>query len=750
MQAERVCLSLTSSYAAHWGAWEGLRELVQNWHDGALAAAGERDEVRFAKLGEYTYEARGSGGAALGSARYDGATQTLALTNVGAVDRTALLLGFSRKAARRDVVGCFGEGLKVGALALLRLGAELRLETGREMWRFALEPDEAFGGQEVLVVHITPHAAAATVAAAPPPAAPSATSTTLELVGIDEAAFALAARRLLWLEPARDAVATTSATLLLDAERAGELYVRGVWIQEDRARLAVGVDLADVLLDRDRASTLRPDAVAHHLSCAWLSALRGAAGAGEAGAALRARYLGLLERGETADVAHAAFYAEPDDALALARAFAEQQRRADGGGGSSSLLLPVSRDAPPSTLRRLREALDGVEGRVVLVSEPLAQLLANIPESAGLVGDARAALARVEAAAVAPDGAGGERGARPARRVAPAELAFEQRAALEHALQAAAGCLPGGVSPELGDVEIVDDPVDDDAVDAAARVALRSSQGDGGLVLRVPLRALALGDAAATDGGDDDGSSSSVVSRAAATVLRGILAQASPRDADAAIGRLLSAASAGSFPRCALCPGDGGIAPSASAELTRLAERERALEQRRDAERAAGEARARDDKAELARARDALRAAEADALRTEVKMMNAADGARREAEREAAPRLAAAEERTVEAERDAADARARLCAARTEVDRLREARARRVARLLDERPARGDVVGIVSDATALTACVVCLEAAPAVVLLPCKHLCLCAGCAPHLANCPVCRTPAASQMTVYA
>ena len=154
MQAERVCLSLTSSYAAHWGAWEGLRELVQNWHDGALAAAGERDEVRFAKLGEYTYEARGSGGAALGSARYDGATQTLALTNVGAVDRTALLLGFSRKAARRDVVGCFGEGLKVGALALLRLGAELRLETGREMWRFALEPDEAFGGQEVLVVHI--------------------------------------------------------------------------------------------------------------------------------------------------------------------------------------------------------------------------------------------------------------------------------------------------------------------------------------------------------------------------------------------------------------------------------------------------------------------------------------------------------------------------------------------------------------------------------------------------------------------
>ena len=130
--------------------------------------------------------------------------------------------------------------------------------------------------------------------------------------------------------------------------------------------------------------------------------------------------------------------------------------------------------------------------------------------------------------------------------------------------------------------------------------------------------------------------------------------------------------------------------------------------------------------------------------------MNAAEGARREAEREAAPRLTAAEDRAVEAERDAADARARLREARTEVDRLREARARRVARLLDERPARDDATGTASDAAVLTACVVCLEAAPAVVLLPCKHMCLCAGCAPHLTNCPVCRTPASSQMTVYA
>ena len=121
------------------------------------------------------------------------------------------------------------------------------------------------------------------------------------------------------------------------------------------------------------------------------------------------------------------------------------------------------------------------------MSEPLAQLLANIPESAGLVGDARAALARVEAAAVAPDGAGGGAGAAGAAR-APAELAFEQRAALEHALQAAAGCLPGGVARawrRWGG----DGPVDYDAVDAAA-ASRCGALGATAASCCVPLRAL--------------------------------------------------------------------------------------------------------------------------------------------------------------------------------------------------------------------------------------------------------------------
>lgn len=33
-----VSLSLTSQYAPSWKTWEGIRELVQNWHDGVFSS----------------------------------------------------------------------------------------------------------------------------------------------------------------------------------------------------------------------------------------------------------------------------------------------------------------------------------------------------------------------------------------------------------------------------------------------------------------------------------------------------------------------------------------------------------------------------------------------------------------------------------------------------------------------------------------------------------------------------------------
>ena len=47
-----------------------------------------------------------------------------------------------------------GEGLKVGALALLRSGREVVMETSFDCWRFRLDDDPVFG-EKVLTVFVS-------------------------------------------------------------------------------------------------------------------------------------------------------------------------------------------------------------------------------------------------------------------------------------------------------------------------------------------------------------------------------------------------------------------------------------------------------------------------------------------------------------------------------------------------------------------------------------------------------------------
>jgi hypothetical protein len=63
-------------------------------------------------------------------------------------------LGFSSKTNQEHLVGQFGEGLKVGILAMIREGKQVTMETGSELWTFGLFMDENFA-EEVLGVSIT-------------------------------------------------------------------------------------------------------------------------------------------------------------------------------------------------------------------------------------------------------------------------------------------------------------------------------------------------------------------------------------------------------------------------------------------------------------------------------------------------------------------------------------------------------------------------------------------------------------------
>jgi hypothetical protein len=126
----KVALSVSSDYLPNWGAYEGLRELVQNFID-------SQDD---------------SG--VKGTISYDGGSYTgkVILTNHGAkpLNREALLFGVTSKADRADQRGQFGEGMKVGTLALVRENRAVTIRTQTENWVASLQTSTEFGGRKVL------------------------------------------------------------------------------------------------------------------------------------------------------------------------------------------------------------------------------------------------------------------------------------------------------------------------------------------------------------------------------------------------------------------------------------------------------------------------------------------------------------------------------------------------------------------------------------------------------------------------
>ena len=62
--------------------------------------------------------------------------------------------------------------------------------------------------------------------------------------------------------------------------------------------------------------------------------------------------------------------------------------------------------------------------------------------------------------------------------------------------------------------------------------------------------------------------------------------------------------------------------------------------------------------------------------------------------------------------------------------------------------AKGSARGGVHDARK-PRCIVCMEARPEVVFVPCGHLVCCVGCAEQVVSCPSCRAEIAQRVRTY-
>jgi len=212
----RIELTIKTTYLPTWGIWEGIRELVQN--------AKDSETEHGAKM----------------TVRHRRDSDTLVIENEGTtLPHEALLLGHTTKADRDDTIGKFGEGLKLGVLALLRKGMPVKIRSGSEVWVPEIAHSERFHA-DVLVFDIAT-------------GRKDENRIQIEIGGVSAEAWGALRSRFLFLSPPAeaDSVRTSSGTLLLGSENIGKVFVKGILVNAVTG-MNYGYDLDNAEVDRDR------------------------------------------------------------------------------------------------------------------------------------------------------------------------------------------------------------------------------------------------------------------------------------------------------------------------------------------------------------------------------------------------------------------------------------------------------------------------------------------------------------------
>jgi hypothetical protein len=115
-----IFTTISKNYVSDWGVQEGVREIMQNAMDSDQK--GNRMGV------SYNREAR----------------QLLIYNQNTNLSRETLLLGSTTKVNDPNQIGQFGEGYKIGSLALIRQGKPVVIHNNKERWECVIKKNEEF------------------------------------------------------------------------------------------------------------------------------------------------------------------------------------------------------------------------------------------------------------------------------------------------------------------------------------------------------------------------------------------------------------------------------------------------------------------------------------------------------------------------------------------------------------------------------------------------------------------------------
>lgn len=215
----RVQLSVSIDYLPEWGIYEGLRELTQNFID-AQEDCGVKGHIRY------------EGGSLRGK---------VIMTNPGAkeLNREALLFGVTSKADRTDQRGQFGEGMKVGTLALVRAGCEVIIRTQTETWKASIEPSSEFGNRKVLTFSTRKRERVTD-------------EVEVEISPILKTDWEKIEKSFMFMQEDVEAEGNAYGSILKGEEFCGKIFAKGIFVKEVKDA-KFGYDIKDITLNRDRS-----------------------------------------------------------------------------------------------------------------------------------------------------------------------------------------------------------------------------------------------------------------------------------------------------------------------------------------------------------------------------------------------------------------------------------------------------------------------------------------------------------------
>ena len=124
---------ISEKYCKNWGIREAIREFIQNQYDGIISLIGSKQNLKVTKKGnvylinerkkdlDYDFLNKNDN-KIFGKIRYDKNQKKLSISNEGELLLADFLLGGSKSEENNpDIIGTFGEGMKLAILALCRL-----------------------------------------------------------------------------------------------------------------------------------------------------------------------------------------------------------------------------------------------------------------------------------------------------------------------------------------------------------------------------------------------------------------------------------------------------------------------------------------------------------------------------------------------------------------------------------------------------------------------------------------------------